>query len=121
MKSFVLSLVLFLVIIGVCLASAFFCESSCQKLKESLAKLPEHPQEAASSLVSLQTLWEQIRPWMALCAHNRYIAQWEKELTAMEAAVEAPDPISYVLQKRQLSFTLEELRLAAGFSSGTFS
>ncbi len=120
MKSFLLSLTLFLLILGVCLTSAIFSEKSCARLKDALTALPEAPKEAGSSLSTLRALWEENRLLLSMSAHNSFVSQWEKELNRLESAVDSLDAVSYAQAKKLLFFSLEELRSAAGFFSDAF-
>lgn len=122
MKSFVLSAILFAVMLAGIVGNALYVNHICDDMLTILAELPDEATTAGDTAAVLKTLetlegrWNEAHRWLSLSASYCEIGQIRSEMTAMRVHFIAADDDNYLCAREQLKLAIENMRRFEQFS-----
>ena len=110
MRSFVLSLVLFAVMLAGIAGNALFIHHLCDDLLARIDALPNQAQSGSlAAFDALHAHWERMHNWVSLSVSYVQMNQVRDALTAMTAHYANGTDADYFLAREQLRLAIEEM------------
>ena len=109
MRSFIISLILFLLVIGLTASGACYIHHTCNTLLTLIDSLPAQasPSEA---LFRLEEHWEKNDSWLRLVLRKNELNTIEDLITQLNESAKAENPTWYNIHRSLLQTTITDLR-----------
>lgn len=119
MRTFIVSLVIFLILLGCIIGNFFFIRSTTDNLAKMTASLPDaNETECKDRVAELREFWERRRDLISLSVSYTDLNQCGSLLAALDAFSAAGDSTHFNAAKLQLLDALDELSRLEAFSIG---
>lgn len=114
MRSFMLSVILFAVMLAGIVGNALYVHHLCDDMLAFVDQLPDQTGGDVSPVLNLleamEGRWNKAHCWLSLSVSYREIGQIRSEMTAMRVHFIAADDDNYLCAREQLRLAIENMR-----------
>jgi len=116
MKTFYLSLFLFILLVGLIVGNAIFVRYTTAALEKDIGALPSIT-DAGAALDTLEMLWQKRRIWLSLSVPAGQMLHFETAFSGMRSAVKNGDAADYEIYRAQALLAVRGLARLERFSA----
>ena len=110
MRSFLLAILLFALMIFGIAANTVYLERLCDELADAIAALPDMPDQSTAAADRITARWTKARPLVGLSVGDSTLNRIDDLLAALRAHMAAGSLADYTLAREQLRRAIEDLR-----------